>query len=127
MEQVGLGGSSWDEMIGWVADASKDEVAALAESCLEAAAEPGADAGCLALVRTEAEKLSRTAAETLAALRGSDGAASSEEVRVNLLCVCVCVCVCVCLSLPGCLSVLADLCVCVCVCVCVCASLCSRT
>ena len=67
---VGLGDSSggWDDMIDWVASAGKDQVAALAEICLAAAADPGADADCAALVVSEAEKLSATAAETLAAL-----------------------------------------------------------
>jgi N-acetylmuramic acid 6-phosphate etherase len=71
---------SWDDMIGWVADASKDQVAALAELCLEAASEPGADAACLALVQSEAEKLSQTAAETLEALRVEGQEVTSEEV-----------------------------------------------
>lgn len=80
LEAVGLGAGTWDDMIGWVADASKDAVAALAEICLDAASEPGADVDCLALVRSETEKLSQTAAETLAALR-NNSPVSSEEVR----------------------------------------------
>jgi N-acetylmuramic acid 6-phosphate etherase len=85
LEAVGLADSKagWDDMIGWVADASKDEVAALAKICLDAAAEPGADVNCLALVQSEAAKLSQTAAETLSALRGNEVTSSPEQVRLQ--------------------------------------------
>ena len=61
-----------------MAGASKDQVAALAEICLDAAAEPGADADCAALVRSEAGKLSQTAAETVASLRAPPAAGADD-------------------------------------------------
>jgi len=61
-----------------VAGATKDQVAALAEICLDAAAEPGADADCAALVRSQAGKLSQTAAETVASLRAPPAAGADD-------------------------------------------------
>ena len=62
-----------------MAGATKDQVAALAEICLDAAAEPGADADCAALVRSQAGKLSQTAAETVASLRAPPAAGAGES------------------------------------------------
>ena len=67
-----------------MAGASKDQVAALAEICLDAAAEPGADADCAALVRSQAGKLSQTAAETVASLRAPGESDADDGVEVLL-------------------------------------------
>ncbi len=65
------GDTGWDVMIDWVANASKDAVANLAPICLKGAAAPGAITECVDIVRNQADALSMTAADTMAALVGS--------------------------------------------------------